>query len=149
MVWWSVGLMGWRSDDLTVWRSDGLTCWWSDGLMVWRANGLTHGLTVSRSHSLTVWRSVDVLYRGAVWDLHPVHSGGQRGRLRRPHTRQRPDHCGEHSAQLCYSKWNVKPILMLAKMNVLSLITLPISTNYTTIYRGHGAKNAAMAHCRP
>ena len=28
----------------------------------------------------------------------------------------------------------------LAKMNVLSLIALPISTSYTTIYRGHGAK---------
>ena len=29
-------------------------------------------------------------------------------------------------------------------MDVLSLITLPISTNYTTIYRGHGAKNAVI-----
>ena len=34
-------------------------------------------------------------------------------------------------------------------MNVLLLITLRISTNYTTIYRGHGVKNAAIAHCRP
>ena len=32
----------------------------------------------------------------------------------------------------------------LAKMKVISLITLPIYTNYTTIYRGHGAKNAAV-----
>ena len=28
-------------------------------------------------------------------------------------------------------------------MNVLSLITLRISTNYTTIYREHGVKNAS------
>ena len=34
-------------------------------------------------------------------------------------------------------------------MNVISLITLlRISTNYTTIYRGHGAENAAIAHFR-
>ena len=31
-------------------------------------------------------------------------------------------------------------------MNVTSLITLRISTNYTTIYRGHSAKNATIAH---
>ena len=33
-------------------------------------------------------------------------------------------------------------------MNVISLVTLRLFTNYTTIYRGRGAKNAAIAHCR-
>ena len=34
-------------------------------------------------------------------------------------------------------------------MTVLSLITLRISANYTTVCRGRGAKDAALAHCRP
>ena len=33
----------------------------------------------------------------------------------------------------------------LAKVDVISLITLPISTNYTIIYGGHGAIYAAKA----
>ena len=39
--------------------------------------------------------------------------------------------------------------LAVRENEIISLITLRISTNYTTIYRGHGAKNAAIGHCRP
>ena len=39
--------------------------------------------------------------------------------------------------------------LTVSENERVSLITLRISTNYTTSYRGHGATNAAIAHTVP